>query len=84
MIEIYFDTIFQLFNIHFDEYQSESQFSNQAKQIIDQLCQLDYCKQRTDGVLEAIIPSKYNTLPRDVCVVIRKSDGTTLYITRFH
>jgi len=71
-----------LFNIHFDEYQSESQFSKQAKQIINQLNQLGYCKQRSDGVLEAIIPAQFNTLPRDACVVIQKSDGTTLYITR--
>ncbi|CAF4884722.1 unnamed protein product, partial [Rotaria magnacalcarata] len=30
----------QLFGIHFDEYQSESQFSKQAKEIIDKLGQL--------------------------------------------
>jgi arginyl-tRNA synthetase len=72
----------QLFNIHFDEYQSESQFSKQAKEIINQLTQLGYCKQRSDGVLETIIPAKYNTLLRDACVIVQKSDGTTLYITR--
>ncbi|CAM4769536.1 unnamed protein product [Rotaria magnacalcarata] len=74
--------VYQLFGIHFDEYQSESQFSKQAKEIIDKLGQLGYCKKRDDGVLEATIPSKYNSLPRDACVVVQKSDGTTLYITR--
>lgn len=74
--------LLQLFNIHYDEYQSESQFSKQGQEIINQLTQLGYCKQRSDGVLETIIPAKYNTLPRDACVVIQKSDGTTLYITR--
>lgn len=71
-----------MFNIHFDEYQSESQFSKQAKEIIEQLDRLGFCKQRADGVLEVVIPAKYNSLPRDACVVVRKSDGTTLYITR--
>jgi arginyl-tRNA synthetase len=72
----------QLFNIHFDEYQSESQFSNQAKEIVHQLCELGYCKQRSNGVWEATIPAQYNSLPRDACFIIQKSDGTTLYITR--
>ncbi|CAF0991269.1 unnamed protein product [Rotaria sordida] len=74
--------MYQLFDIQFDEYQSESQFSKQSKEIIDKLWQLGYCKQRNDGVLETIIPSKYNSLSRDACIVIQKSDGTTLYITR--
>jgi arginyl-tRNA synthetase len=74
--------IFQLFGIHFDEYQSESQFSKQAISIVDQLCQLGFCKQRSDGAWEATIPAQYNTLPRDARVIIQKSDGTTLYITR--
>ncbi len=78
----FFYSFVQLFNIHYDEYQSESQFSKQAKQIIHQLDQLGYCQQRADGVLEAIIPAQYNTLSRDACIVVRKSDGTTLYITR--
>ncbi|CAF1272649.1 unnamed protein product [Adineta steineri] len=74
--------VYQLFNIQFDEYHSESQFSKQGKEIVQQLCQLGLCKQRSDGVWEAIIPAKYNSLPRDACVVVQKSDGTTLYITR--
>ncbi|UJR21269.1 hypothetical protein I4U23_024363 [Adineta vaga] len=74
--------IYQLFNIHFDEYQSESQFHQQANEIIRQLDQLGFCQQRSDGVLEVKIPAKYNSLPRDARMVIRKSDGTTLYITR--
>ena len=72
----------QLFNIHFDEYQSESQFSTQAQQIVHQLCQLGYCKQRSDGVWETTIPAQYNSLPRDASIIVQKSDGTTLYITR--
>ena len=44
--------------------------------------QRGYCEKRDDGVLEALIPAKYNSLPRDARVVIEKSDGTTLYITR--
>ncbi|CAF2411510.1 unnamed protein product [Rotaria sp. Silwood2] len=74
--------IYQLFNIQFDEYQSESQFSEKSKELMDQLCQRGYCKRRSDGVLEAIIPSQYNSLPRDAYVIVRKSDGTSLYITR--
>ena len=50
--------------------------------MIAQLDQLGYCKQRSDGVLEVIIPAKYNSLPRDACVVVQKSDGTTLYLSR--
>ena len=71
-----------MFNIHFDEYQSESQYYQQAKEVIDQLRELGYGHQRSDGVLEMIIPAKYNSLPRDARVVVQKSDGTTLYITR--
>ena len=74
--------IVQLFNIHFDEYQAESQYSKQAQQIVEQLDQLGYCQAREDGVLEVLIPARYNTLSRDARIVIRKSDGTTLYITR--
>ncbi|CAF0888989.1 unnamed protein product [Rotaria sp. Silwood1] len=74
--------IYQLFDIRFDEYQSESQFSKQSKEIIEKLCQLGYCKKRSNGVLEANIPAKYNSLPRDACFIVQKSDGTSLYITR--
>ncbi|CAF0844032.1 unnamed protein product [Adineta ricciae] len=74
--------VYKLFNIHFDEYQSESQYYQQAKEVIKQLRELGYGHQRSDGVLEMIIPAKYNSLPRDARVVVQKSDGTTLYITR--
>ena len=72
----------QLFNISFDEYQSESQFQQRAHQVIEQLRQLGYSQTRADGVQEAIIPAQFNTLSREARVVIQKSDGTTLYITR--
>jgi arginyl-tRNA synthetase len=73
--------IFQSFDIQFDEYQSESQFSRQAQDIIDQLDRCGFSQTRADGVHEAVIPSQYNSLARDARIVIRKSDGTTLYIT---
>ena len=74
---------FQLFNIRYDEYQFESQFSQKSREIIEQLNQLGYCHLRDDGVREAVIPARYNSLARDARVVVQKSDGTTLYITRF-
>ena len=74
--------LLQLFHINYDEYQCESQFSRLSRDIIVELEQYGYCHLRDDGVREAVIPSQFNSLPRDARIVIQKSDGTTLYITR--
>ena len=73
---------FQLFNIHYDEYQFESQFSRKSREIIDELDRRGFCHLRDDGVREAVIPARYNSLARDAKLVVQKSDGTTLYLTR--
>lgn len=82
LIAINHNLFIQLFNIHYDEYQFESQFGPRSRNIIEELDKLGYCQLRADGVREAVIPAQYNSLPRDARVVIQKSDGTTLYITR--
>lgn len=74
---------FQLFNIEFDEYQSESEFSVAAKEILRQLETFSLCEKRSDGVREVKIPPNSTDFPREIRFVVEKSDGTTLYISRW-
>ena len=71
-----------MFDIRFDEFQFESQFSGQSREIIAELDRRGFCQLRSDGVREANIPARYNSLPRDARFVVQKSDGTTLYLSR--
>ncbi|CAF0757205.1 unnamed protein product [Didymodactylos carnosus] len=76
------ESIYKTFDIEFDEYQSESQYRLEAKNIIKQLSILGLCQKRADGAMEVVIPAQYSSLNREARYVVQKSDGSTLYISR--
>jgi arginyl-tRNA synthetase len=69
--------IYKILNIEFDEYLGESFYNDKMAPIIDEGLQKNIFKEGEEGAL--IVEFKDEKLPP---AVVRKSDGTTLYLTR--
>ncbi|GFT70838.1 probable arginine--tRNA ligase, mitochondrial, partial [Nephila pilipes] len=73
------DTTYKRLNVHFDEIQGEAMYANKVEELYNDLLKQGIASCQEDGSIDTVIDS---TGDKTETAVLRKSDGTSLYLSR--
>ncbi|GFQ82398.1 probable arginine--tRNA ligase, mitochondrial [Trichonephila clavata] len=73
------EATYKRLNIHFDEIHGEAMYANSVEEIYNVLLKEGIASCREDGSIDAVIDNEGDKIDK---AVLRKSDGTSLYLSR--